>query len=345
MTAPMGKQADSCQRCHEQEATITVRSEALCWSCFHKYVNTKIVKRMEGFRVRNAGSGKPRQYVLSMSLGAASVSLLHLLSRHLARQIEKTSNTGYAIQVVHVEMPGQPDGADTLAELKTRYPLHTYSTIVLSEILVSDPSVREVFSSSLPSEPLSPQEELTMLLASLSSASARADVLEVLRNRLLASYAKSHSCEGIFWGHSTTRLAERTLAETAKGRGFALPWLVNDGVSPEGLAYHYPMRELLTKEIIAYADSVEPPLPYIKHENTTIVSSRNATIDSLMQQYFQSAEQDYPAIVSNVVRTTGKLKPADLKTIEQQCELCELPLQDRAPERSRLCYGCIRSLG
>ena len=74
------------------------------------------------------------------------------------------------------------------------------------------------------------------------------------------------------------------------------------------------------------------------------VSAKNTTIDELMRGYFEGVEKGFPSIVSNVVRTTGKLAPTPLSEVEQQCELCEMPLKGQAPEKSRLCYACIRNL-
>ena len=52
------------------------------------------------------------------------------------------------------------------------------------------------------------------------------------------------------------------------------------------------------------------------------------------------------SIVTNVVRTTGKLRGLEVHEVKARCEVCEMPLEARgAPERSRLCYGCIRTLG
>lgn len=334
-----------CRRCQERDSIITIRTEALCWICFDRYVQTKVVKRMETFRVRNAEPGKNRDLLLPLSLGPCSTSLLHILSLHLKGQLEKARRTGFGLHILHIR------GAVTTAEgdavydqLKAKYPDHTYSTCALSEVLDLDSSVRELFPAQSPTH-AAKDEELNALLSSLTSTTTRADINSILRTRLVVAFAKKYECEAVIWGDSTTRLAERTLAETAKGRGFALSWLINDGLSPQGIPFYYPLRELLTKELFAYTGLTEPPLPYIRNEASTAVSSRNATIDSLMQQYFQSAEQDYPSIVANVVRTTGKLKAASLSNVEQQCELCEMPLLEQAPEYSRLCYGCIRAIG
>jgi cytoplasmic tRNA 2-thiolation protein 2 len=189
-------------------------------------------------------------------------------------------------------------------------------------------------------------ERLQLLLGSLDSATSRTDMTRLLKRRLVVTFAKRHNCEAVLCGNSTTSLAERILAETANGRGFSLPWLVADGESPHGIPFYYPMRDILEKEVVAFASLVDPPIDDLitNSEDKPTVSIKNTTIDDLMKQYFESVERDYPSIVANVVKTTGKLEALHLDQVENQCELCDMPLEGQAPERSRLCYGCIRTL-
>lgn len=70
---------------------------------------------------------------------------------------------------------------------------------------------------------------LRALLARLPSPTSRADVRRLLVRHLLLAAAAHESCRALVLGGSTTALAEVTLAETAKGRGFSLPWMVGDG--------------------------------------------------------------------------------------------------------------------
>ena len=338
-----------CRRCQTVEPVITVRTEPLCEACFCKYVQTKIVKRMESFRVRNTGPGQERRLLLPIRFDHSAAGLLHALTLHLRGQIEKTGRTGFKLYLLHIQdalSPGNQD--DALSRFKNLYSEHEYHALPLSDVLLRK-DINELFPANLSEEGLvsSAPEKLQRILTSLKSVTSQADVRALLERKLVVDHAKSHQCEAVIWPDSTTKLAERTLAETAKGRGFSLPWLVGDGESPCGVENYYPLRDLLTKELEAYISFVQPSLedtldrPNIK----PTVSTKNSTIDDLMTQYFASAEQDYPAIVANVVKTTAKLQAADLHQIESHCELCEMPLtSEEAPEKSRLCYGCIRTM-
>jgi cytoplasmic tRNA 2-thiolation protein 2 len=214
----------------------------------------------------------------------------------------------------------------------------------------------------------SPAEQLALLINSLTSATARADVLSTLRTRLVVEHAKLTGCESVLWGDSTTRLAQKTLSETAKGRGFSLPWQVSDGESPFGLNFHYPLRDVLKKELVSYTNMAEPGLAALVHETVTgttqaSMSSKNTTIDDLMKHYFESVEENFPSIVANVVRTTSKLEVHPHAPADPRCSLCSMPVQGgrfgihgwggdqqdgndftSIDIRRNVCYGCTRSI-
>ncbi|KAM0698192.1 hypothetical protein Q7P36_001657 [Cladosporium allicinum] len=354
-----------CKRCHTEEVAIAVRSEPVCKTCFSKYVQTKIVKRLETFRVKNSEPGKERTLLVPLSFGPSSTALLRVLSRHLKGQLEKTGRTGFKLHILHILQP-RDDAASSEARLekvKELYPDHIYSTIALSSI-TSDPelastllptALQETLStlkSTSPSEP-SPDETFHSLLTTLPTPTSRADALTLLQRKLTLHHALATSCAAILFSDTTTRLSERILSETAKGRGFALPWLVSDGESPLGVPIYYPLRDLLSKEVVSYVDFLEGPESLegivLKKDSgsagAATIMMKNSTIDDLTRQYFGGVEVDYPSIVANVVRTTSKLQARTLADVEAHCELCDLPLEGQAPERSRLCYGCIRTMG
>ena len=201
----------------------------------------------------------------------------------------------------------------------------------------------------------------------MPSATSRTDVSSTLLTRLLVDVARRNGCESILFADSTTRLAEKTLTETAKGRGFSLPWQVSDGMSPYGIGFNYPLQDLLKKELVAFSSLTAPPLTSLiafqAPSSQTSVSSKLTTIDDLMAQYFESVEENYPSIVANVVRTSSKLQPLTGDE-SAACGLCGIPvsrgtdgiygwggdqnLDSRAAKAegvdSILCYGCSRSI-
>jgi cytoplasmic tRNA 2-thiolation protein 2 len=338
-----------CKRCQAVEPAIVVRTEPLCKACFSKYVQTKVVKRLESFRVRHSEPGNERAVLFPVSLDACSVTLLHVVSQHLKGQVEKTGRTGFKLCILHVKsnhLPEANQADDLLSQLKGRFPEHEYHAAELSDALSLE-GVSKLFSEdgNVASGPNGAAQRLLHVLDQAISATSRQDTEQTLRRRVIVDFAKKHDCEAIIWDHSATKLAERTLAETAKGRGISLPWVVADGESLHGVPFYHPLRELLNKELKSYVSFIDPPFDqrFVTAEMKPIVSTKNTTIDDLIEQYFDSVEKDYPSIVANVVRTTGKLVTPELSQT-QQCELCNSPLEGHAPERSRLCYSCIRML-
>ncbi|KAI9788658.1 MAG: cytoplasmic tRNA 2-thiolation protein 2 [Candelina submexicana] len=369
-----------CKRCQVLEASVLVRMEHLCRDCFMTYVRTKVVKRMDSYRVRDSKVEKQRVLLLPLSFGASSVSLLHILDYQLQTQIDRAKRAGYVLHVVVVEAR---DLSETLlckaklAEIQRRYPRHTYSTLALADIFdfnhIIDLDIYSIDSAQLGDQSRafsSKEEKLDALLSSLPSTTSKFDVLCTLRTRLIIEFAKQKGCEGIFWGDSTTRLAEKTLAETAKGRGFSLPWQIADGASPHDLNFKYPLRDLLRKELVTFSELTSPPLTALIFSQPQTArlsaSAKSTTIDNLMSQYFESVEENYPSIVANVVRTSSKLRIPSNSRTDQRCKLCGLPVPEGAmgihgwggdqkatvdqidPETTRrqvqeLCYGCARS--
>lgn len=310
-------------------------------------------------------------------MGVSSLSLLHILDQQLQVQLQKSGRAAFTLHIVHVHQSQESDqgiAEETLDSLQKRFPLHAYSTVHLHDIFDYQSDIdMAAFSQSNEQgqdrHSISHRDRLENFLASLPSASSKNEIISTIRTQLIMAFAKRNECFGILYGDSTTRLAERTLSETARGRGGYLPWLTADDMSPIGIRVIYPMRDLLKKELSAYTDLVEPQLtPFVEASEIPIkgpVSARDTTIDGLMRQYFASVEQDYPSIVANVVRTSGRLV-APMESMAASCQICGLPLEDvagawagnqEAPSAANevtstssndshpLCYGCLRTVG
>ena len=92
-----------------------------------------------------------------------------------------------------------------------------------------------------------------------------------------------------------------------------------------------------------------------------VVSHKDLSIEETMTRYFESVEESYPAVVTNVVRTTGRLKRARPPPGEV-CAVCGMAVDESGDARWKgeigaeanrrgdsseiplLCYGCERSI-
>ncbi len=285
------------------------------------------------------------------------------------------NRAAYELHVVHIDLyldlADRKGSVALLEKYKARFPRHTYSSFGLEDALLLDNIDWIALGMTAPIQndlELPGIDRLQALIGSMPSATSRKDIATTLLTRLLVDVAKRNSCESILFGDSTTKLAEKTLTETAKGRGFSLPWQVSDGLSPYGMGFNYPMRDLLKKELVAFSSLSTPPLSdliiYQIASSHISASSKLTSIDDLMVQYFESVEENYPSIVANVVRTSSKLKPLS-GDVETACGLCGLPVSegtdgifgwggdqnsDSRPvtesnsDHGVLCYGCSRSI-
>ena len=336
-----------------------------------KYIVTKVLKRLEINKLRAGFNSRPKTLLIPISFGVSSIVLLHLLDQQLSNRADAGRHAGYNLHVLHVDqftVLGQASLHESLNIIKQRYPSHTYTAISLEdyrdyEVDFEMPAFADAATDGQTS--LDKRMRLKHILSTLPSATSRADTIDILRRRLIFAFAKAHVCDSILFGDSTTRLAERTLSETAKGRGVALPWLTADGPSSDGTSCVYPLRDLLRKELGAYAKMTSPSLNplFCETPSRTPTSSKNTTIDDLMTEYFDSVEQNYPSIVANVVRTSSRLLAPSTSPGTSPCSVCGYPIvneswggdqQDSAvphsancdvPEHDKaVCYGCARTI-
>ena len=292
----------------------------------------------------------------------------------------------YELLVLHIDTDlrskasGEVSPAEELlARYRERFPGMEFRCVSLSDAL----ELRSVDWSALPSVEASgdPREKMRALFDMLPSVTSRADVLRLLIRHLLLAQAIETGCEALLLGCTTTALAELTLAEVAQGRGFSVPWQSYDGpfplppgtasspsssesngTSPRTMHIYYPLRDVFRKEIHTFLDLCDQPLMDLvvspEGESGAVVSHKDLSIEETMTRYFESVEESYPAVVANVVRTTGRLERADVGEGEA-CSVCGMAVDERGDARwkgeigaevrqqegtARLCHGCERSI-
>ncbi|KAJ4391430.1 Cytoplasmic tRNA 2-thiolation protein 2 [Gnomoniopsis smithogilvyi] len=363
-----------CRRCKENEATLKIRSEAICSECFLRYVNTKTVKRLEKLAGEiRAAPTQTKRVLVGLSFGPSSAALVDVLNDQIQFHLRKRSTAAFEGVVAHVDtdLSAKSNGEDEspvsqklLDGFAARYPQFTFLRVPLSQVLELDTidwAVLPAVPSGQPGEGAS--NNLRHYFDNLPSTTSKADMLRLFIRHLLIYTALKEDCRALVLGCSTTALAELTLGETAKGRGFSLPWMVGDGpitiqrfsASDQNvlesssdnkngdsgekaqLSIYYPNRELFRNELARYTTLVEPPLTDLIPEDDAIgsaavVSLRDVSIDEVMTRYFTEVEEKYPSIVANVVRTTAKLERTSGKD-ETYCGLCGMGLDELGDQR------------
>lgn len=340
-----------CVECRERDADLNIRNRRLCVECFGRYVNSKILKRMESYRFKSLDANHKRRLLLPLSGGVSSLVLLQVLDIQLQRQSTNRNRTAYDLIIAHVVLPDQSASVfndQQLAQLAQRFSSHEFlPKFALSASLSLDKSIqddlRHIGCERHDQE--SDVDFFNRIVSSATSVTTRADLQSLLLQRLIVAIAKAHGCESIVWGHSDSRLAALTLAGVAKGRGGSVPSTITDGPSPFGVNFNHPLRDLFKAELETYASTLPEPLGEVGTTETDPqppASLRNTAIDNLLTDYINTQGIKYPSIMANVVRTGEKL---EVRPNSNFCRLCVQPILSGSNPPSHvpaLCYGCER---
>lgn len=337
-------------------------------TCYEQHIAQRVIKRLgqpykeAKDRIGNTQNSRAK-YILGLSFGPSSASLVQLLDNNLQGLKEKNLRVAYEVHVVHIDtnLSSAPASADAdssasqlLEKYKERFPNLSMQCVSLSDALALD----TIDWSVLPmlQADLAPAQQLRSLLDALPSVTSRVDIMRLLVRHLLLSLALKSNGHALLLGSTTTALAEVTLAETAKGRGFAVPWQVNDGPVPittflrhgeqavEGEAakgtekttfpIYYLLRDVFKREIITYTGLLKPSMKDLIQDagpsSSTIVSHKELSIEDVMARYFEEVEESYPSVVANVVRTSGKLTR---ENDGDACAICGMDLDQQGDAR------------
>ncbi|MCJ1446342.1 MAG: cytoplasmic tRNA 2-thiolation protein 2 [Stictis urceolatum] len=268
-----------------------------------------------------------------------------MLDRQLERQIQQAGRVGCELQVLHVDdvlsdstVTDDSRQLDVAWErLQQLYPRHKFQRRSISDAVSLIPVEELLSMAGSKALEISPSIRSVLdLLTILPSPTSRADLLLSLSRRLVAHTARELNCASIIFGHTSTRLAELVLSETAKGRGALLPQLVGESAELEGISCTFSARDVMRSEVESWMNHVGDPLGEVsaayrrgaEQTSQPPVSSKNTTVDQLMTQYFKGVEANYPSIVANVVRTSARLRAPEAVPGELRCSLCALPIRD-----------------
>ena len=290
-------------------------------TCFTQFIAGKVVKRMEVLnRETKIPLSETKKLMIGLSFGPASSAMVRILNRTVHKHEAKKRRGGLVDYVViHVDtslrMKDSENGPKTEAEAlleryRAAFPEFPMHLIPLSHVMELENHIDwknlPPLNSDLAREP---ERQLEDMISRLPSTTSRADIMRLFVRHILIDEAVQRSCTALLLGHTTTALAETTLAEAAKGRGFAVPWLVADGDNPVPVAglvsesvvcngkkqgsntqhneetellpststtipVYYPLRDVFRKEVLLFNGHVMPPLtPLVQQESRSRGSS------------------------------------------------------------------------
>lgn len=321
---------------------------------------------MDHYRVPNGDNPTPK-LLLPVSLGVSSSVLLNILdSITQVKRAKSPLRNAYDLHVLVIDpstvFPTNISVDTNYAAAENNYSIPTFMKIPFHSIFEYVPDMKDIMleyagPSFIDDTSKSNEERLAVFRNNITSATSKKDLDYVLLTRLVVAYAQQAGCESILWGDSDSRLAAKTLAGAAKGRGASLTWQVSDGMSPWGVRFEFPLRDLSKTELLQYA-SVTPILESVvipEEQISDNILTKNLSIDDLMMRYVVTQGEKYRGVMANVSRTANKLEAAS-GVDDELCSLCGAltgnvkgndagitVASQFGNSQGSFCYGCIRS--
>ena len=216
---------------------------------------------------------------------------------------------------------------------------------------------------------------LRALLDSLEGDdTAREDLEEILRTRLLLEVGRALGANRLALGHCASALAVRAFCDVAKARGYSLPagiqyW--DDRHAGKGLpATILPLRDCTAKEAALFCHFSESvgtrvllpaPAPEVPRAAPPRRPRRGGSLNALVRDFLSTLQEQQPSTVTTVLRTAERLPSFPFNDLGcgggelnggalKLCGLCAAPLNPRRTREmeeetchaSAVCYSCDR---
>ncbi|KAG5439430.1 hypothetical protein PCANB_002004 [Pneumocystis canis] len=308
------KPSKICEQCKEVESSFFTKSRAFCGSCFSIYLSRKFHKTIDSF-LKNDSFPKNNKLLVAISDGTSLSLLKFLLQESHSFTFKTYFNT---MSFIHIDEEGL-----TTEVSRTNYIHQKVNEMFpeykkLNKILVS-----RIYEKSIHS--------INDFLLPLLSPTSRIDILKRLRNNIIYDFSEKNGYNVIIWGDTATSLASKIISETAKGRGYSIPWETRGKIKNNYNIWSLrPMKDIIKREahFFLQINGFESELKSFDHKITTI--------DQLVDQYFDTLEKSNPNFAFTVVRTATKLQIPKIENMKEQssnfCFLCQMPKENNAKE-------------
>ncbi|KAL8280549.1 hypothetical protein RQP46_007197 [Phenoliferia psychrophenolica] len=354
---PAPPAAPTCARC-KAPSVIQIRGNGSCMDCFllsfsskFKHGMTHALRRSRFGSDRDQRTGKRDKrkrasILVAFSGGPASVAMLELVKRNYVqkeRDPRDRSPVDYTgIEVAYVDETGVPGSVDRTEEARVLIEAAglAFVPLKLSSIFDTPALSTSLTSPTLASSAItSPSSSsLTILLGSLSPtslASMRSSLVQSLLRR--TAVARGH--EVLLTGETATRVAIKTIAGMAEGRGWALGEEVGIAYEAEEgkLMVVRPLSLSLVREVELFLDEtnlkgvgwVDGSAAKVEEREAGDKDVKKKGIERLTEDFVLGLEENFPSTVSTIIRTAGKLGlrtgDADILGLaETPCPLCGL---------------------
>lgn len=340
-------------KCEKKAVLVTRVNDAFCKECFMVYVTHKFRAAIGKSKLIRDGES----VLVGVSGGQASSCLLHLIQEGLSGRAHKKLRFKPGLVFIDegttIGMSAEERLANCTQVLeimeKTGFPCYLKAleqAMELEREVVTNTATQTDSASVTSGENLTKlhrydkaEEELKALLDLLKSVSAKEDLIKSLRQKILIDLARKEGYSKVMLGDCSTRLAVRLLTDIAQGRGahVAMDTAFADNRCND-ITIVRPIRDFSSKEVAMFNILNNVPSVFIPRITTKAADS--VSIEHLTEKFVTGLQAEYPSTTSNIMRTGEKLHTEKRNSSENQCAICQAPLDTDVPLSSAL--GAVR---
>lgn len=341
-----------CMKCRTENAILITRvNDAFCRDCFMVYVTHKFRATIGKSKLVRDGE----KVLVAFSGGPASSCLLHLITEGLSQRAHKKLRfLPGLIFIDESSVLGDLVDNGGVAEVKkivelmaaTGYPCQTrhleeaiclsqkgqLPEVDLSTLTESDQANVQAADLHIQDNLDRARVEIKSLFASIKSLTAKEDMLNRLRQRLLMEVAQVEGYSKVMTAHCGTRLAVNLLSDISQGRGAQVAMDTAFSDTRSSVILVRPIRDFSSKEVAMYNSLHGVESVFIP--TLTTKTPEGSSIEHLTEAFVTGLQADYPSTVSNIMRTGEKLSTE--KKDGSRCVLCEAPLDTDVGDSSAL---------
>ena len=341
-TTEMHNATPFCKKCGSQEVQVFSKNRnEYCKVCFLNILRHKFRATLS-----KSKSIRPNDSILVAHSGKAnSTALLHLIMVDTNESISKKLQPSFKVLYIDDGMvkgrsiEERKSIRNALANEAKSLQLTTY-ILPLSKC-TSDSISKEMQLVNDPSMSITSDEDTIIqeMFDNLENDTARDELLQQLRRKLLTFAAGKLNCNKIFIADISFDLAIKVLGDVSTGRGSQLPFNVGfSDTRHTNVTLLRPLRDFTQNDITNYLNcyNLHPIVSSDKYNFSFPISIRNVTRD-----FVHKLDSEFYGTVSTIYRTSEKLATkieqcnnenndtkvdANIKKDNNICILCELTL-------------------
>lgn len=321
------------------------RKDTFCESCFIRFIRGKQRKQMQDdkFKVKFKESDDKINMLLDMKNNHESFVLFDSLVSMLQEQLTQGPKAvrGYNLTVCIINDNLEAENLDVV-KIKQYYTeeelerLGIQFIVVHPDFFVLKNSIEKLRLNLEHFEIKNLKAELENpciksyndLLNQVEDKSTREDIVSIIHDDLIISTAVENKNSMILKPNSMTTMAIDILSDTIRGRGVEIPRRSDEFYLGE-FKILYPLQDVLHSETKMYTQAKKLNLLSLALQKNTQISdksNKNKTVYEMVSEYFLTLEEDYPDVVSTVVKIGGKLATPKPDTAKSHCEICKNPI-------------------